>query len=35
MLTRLLYDAERVHGPAHPLPSEVRRTLAWLSQVQG
>jgi serine/threonine protein kinase len=35
VLTRLLYDAERVHGPHHPFPAEVRRTLAWLVQVQG
>ena len=34
VLTRLLYDAERVHGPHHPFPAEVRRTLAWLGQVQ-
>ncbi|MFG2293689.1 protein kinase [Streptomyces sp. NPDC048603] len=34
-LARLLYDAERLHGPAHPLPAEVRRTLAWLGQVRG
>jgi tetratricopeptide (TPR) repeat protein len=35
VLTRLLYDAERVHGPHHPFAAEVRRTLAWLGQVQG
>ncbi|MEV7614010.1 serine/threonine-protein kinase [Streptomyces sp. NPDC089799] len=35
MLARLLYDAERLHGPGHPLPAEVRRTLAWLGQVRG
>ncbi|MFM9371624.1 protein kinase domain-containing protein [Streptomyces sp. Da 82-17] len=34
-LARLLYDAERVHGPGHPLPGEIRRTLAWLGQVRG
>ncbi|UYB42020.1 protein kinase [Streptomyces sp. Je 1-4] len=34
-LTRLLYDAERLHGPHHPFPEELRRTLYWLSQVQG
>ncbi|MFE6893568.1 protein kinase [Streptomyces sp. NPDC057694] len=34
-LVRLLHDAERVHGPAHPFPSEVRRTLQWLGQVRG
>ncbi|MFJ3878324.1 protein kinase [Streptomyces sp. NPDC090077] len=33
-LVRLLYDADRVHGPAHPLPVEVRRTLQWLGQVR-
>ncbi|GGO88289.1 serine/threonine-protein kinase [Wenjunlia tyrosinilytica] len=32
---RLLYDAERLHGPHHPFPLELRRTLAWLGQVQG
>lgn len=35
VLTRLLYDAERVHGPNHPFAAEIRRTLTWLSQVQG
>ncbi|MFJ3955379.1 protein kinase [Streptomyces libani] len=34
-LARLLYDAERLHGPHHPFPEELRRTLYWLSQVQG
>lgn len=34
-LTRLLHDAERLHGPHHPFPEELRRTLYWLSQVQG
>ncbi|MCR8578464.1 serine/threonine protein kinase, partial [Streptomyces sp. Isolate_219] len=34
-LSRLLYDAERLHGPHHPFPEELRRTLYWLSQVQG
>ncbi|MGE7387655.1 protein kinase domain-containing protein [Streptomyces sp. NPDC004126] len=33
-LVRLLYDADRVHGPAHPLPVEIRRTLQWLGQVR-
>ncbi|MEU3313220.1 serine/threonine-protein kinase [Streptomyces sp. NPDC006662] len=33
-LLRLLYDADRVHGPAHPLPVEIRRTLQWLGQVR-
>jgi tRNA A-37 threonylcarbamoyl transferase component Bud32 len=35
VLTRLLYDAERVRGPHHAFPAEVRRTLAWLGHVQG
>jgi tetratricopeptide (TPR) repeat protein len=35
VLTRVLYDAERVHGPHHPLPTEIRRTLGWLTHVQG
>ncbi|MGD6745002.1 protein kinase domain-containing protein [Streptomyces sp. BH106] len=34
-LTRLLHDAERLHGPGHPFPAEVRRTLQWLGQVRG
>ncbi|MGW0398976.1 protein kinase domain-containing protein [Streptomyces sp. NPDC003002] len=33
-LARLLFDAERLHGPAHPFPAEVRRTLHWLGQVR-
>ncbi|MFF5446965.1 protein kinase [Streptomyces sp. NPDC012888] len=33
-LARLLFDAERLHGPAHPFPTEVRRTLHWLTQVR-
>ncbi|MET9464816.1 serine/threonine-protein kinase [Streptomyces sp. NPDC006544] len=33
-LSRLLFDAERVHGPAHPFSVEVRRTLHWLAQVR-
>ncbi|WP_435241606.1 protein kinase domain-containing protein [Streptomyces cucumeris] len=33
-LVRLLHDAERVHGPHHPLPEEIRRTLHWLGQVR-
>ncbi|MEW2414131.1 serine/threonine-protein kinase [Streptomyces sp. NPDC046866] len=32
-LARLLFDAERIHGPAHPFSAEVRRTLQWLSRV--
>ncbi|MFJ6571992.1 protein kinase [Streptomyces sp. NPDC091292] len=34
-LVRLLHDAERLHGPSHPLPAEVQRTLHWLGQVRG
>ncbi len=34
-LTRLLYDAERLHGPHHAFPGEVRRMLHWLGQVRG
>uniref|UniRef100_A0AAU2JQL7 non-specific serine/threonine protein kinase n=1 Tax=Streptomyces sp. NBC_00049 TaxID=2903617 RepID=A0AAU2JQL7_9ACTN len=33
-LARLLFDAERFHGPAHPFPAEIRRTLQWLAQVR-
>ncbi|MFI5984092.1 protein kinase [Streptomyces sp. NPDC051555] len=33
-LARLLFDAEQLHGPAHPFPTEVRRTLHWLGQVR-
>ncbi|WP_310720296.1 serine/threonine-protein kinase [Streptomyces lydicus] len=33
-LSRLLYDAERLHGPHHAFTEELRRTLYWLSQVQ-
>ncbi|MFD9356277.1 protein kinase [Streptomyces sp. NPDC060031] len=33
-LARLLFDAERLHGPAHPFATEVRRTLQWLGQVR-
>ncbi|MFE9248798.1 protein kinase [Streptomyces sp. NPDC007088] len=32
-LSSLLSDAERLHGPGHPLPAEIRRTLRWLSRV--
>ncbi|MEU6862601.1 serine/threonine-protein kinase [Streptomyces sp. NPDC046876] len=32
-LARLLFDAERIHGPGHPFSAEVRRTLQWLSRV--
>ncbi|MFF7898134.1 protein kinase [Streptomyces sp. NPDC088817] len=34
-LLRLLHDAERRHGPAHPFPAEIQRTLQWLGQVRG
>ncbi|TJZ42527.1 serine/threonine protein kinase [Streptomyces piniterrae] len=34
-LSRLLYDAERLQGPHHAFPAEVRRTLYWLGQVRG
>ncbi|MCB5166262.1 protein kinase [Streptomyces bambusae] len=34
-LARLLFDAERHHGPHHPFPGEIRRTLHWLGQVPG
>ncbi|MFI0217793.1 serine/threonine-protein kinase [Streptomyces lydicus] len=34
-LSRLLYDAERLRGPHHAFTEELRRTLYWLSQVQG
>ncbi|MEU8462518.1 protein kinase [Streptomyces sp. NPDC029003] len=33
-LVRLLFDADRVHGPGHPLPVDIRRTLQWLGQVR-
>ncbi|WP_308401411.1 serine/threonine-protein kinase [Streptomyces sp. AP-93] len=33
-LARLLFDAERLHGPNHPFTEEVRRTLLWLGQVR-
>ncbi|MCX4692952.1 serine/threonine-protein kinase [Streptomyces sp. NBC_01408] len=33
-LARLLFDAERLHGPAHAFPAEIRRTLQWLGQVR-
>ncbi|MDX3536635.1 serine/threonine-protein kinase [Streptomyces sp. MB09-01] len=33
-LARLLFDADRLHGPAHPFPAEIRRTLHWLGQVR-
>nr|WP_308801182.1 protein kinase [Streptomyces polyasparticus] len=35
MLRALLYDAERLHGPNHAFPGEIRRTLHWLGQVRG
>ena len=34
VLSRLLYDADRIQGPHHPFSVELRRTLAWLSQVR-
>ncbi|OKH97697.1 protein kinase [Streptomyces sp. CB02923] len=34
-LSRLLHDAERLHGPHGAFPAEVRRTLYWLGQVRG
>ncbi|MCK7625097.1 serine/threonine protein kinase [Streptomyces sp. RS10V-4] len=34
-LSRLLHDAERLHGPHHAFPTEIRRTLYWLGQIQG
>ncbi|MFH8346271.1 protein kinase [Streptomyces sp. NPDC018045] len=34
-LSRLLHDAERLHGPHGAFPAEVRRTLHWLGQVRG
>ncbi|MEU9375591.1 serine/threonine-protein kinase [Streptomyces sp. NPDC048255] len=33
-LARLLFDAERLHGPQHAFPAEIRRTLQWLGQVR-
>ncbi|WP_308295661.1 serine/threonine-protein kinase [Streptomyces odontomachi] len=32
-LVKLLHDAQRQHGPAHPFPAEIQRTLQWLGQV--
>lgn len=34
VLSRLLYDADRIQGPHHPFSVELRRMLAWLSQVR-
>ncbi|NEB48956.1 tetratricopeptide repeat protein, partial [Streptomyces sp. SID339] len=34
-LARLLHDAELLHGPGHPFPAEIMRTLQWLGQVRG
>ncbi|WP_445395202.1 protein kinase domain-containing protein [Streptomyces sp. LE64] len=34
-LVRLLHDATGRHGPGHPIPVEVQRTLQWLGQVRG
>ncbi|WP_372408109.1 protein kinase [Streptomyces luteireticuli] len=33
-LVALLLDAERLHGPHHPLPTEIRRTLRRLGEVR-
>ncbi|MEY9967612.1 serine/threonine protein kinase [Streptacidiphilus sp. MAP12-16] len=33
VLQRLLFDAERLHGPQHPLAAEARRALEWLRRV--
>ncbi|WP_424213405.1 protein kinase domain-containing protein [Streptomyces sp. BI20] len=33
-LTRLLHDTEHHHGPHHPLPTDLRRTLQWLNQMR-
>ncbi|MDR3082039.1 MAG: protein kinase [Streptomyces sp.] len=32
-LVRLLHDVERLHGPGHPLATDIRRILQWLGQV--
>ncbi|MFI9720635.1 protein kinase [Streptomyces sp. NPDC052396] len=32
-LAALLHDAERLYGPHHPLPAEIRHTLRWLGEV--
>ncbi|PPT13525.1 hypothetical protein CYQ11_12090 [Streptomyces cinnamoneus] len=34
VLVALLRDAERLHGPHHPLPSEIRHALQWLGQMR-
>jgi tetratricopeptide (TPR) repeat protein len=34
VLSRLLYDTDRIQGPHHPFSVELRRTLAWLGQVR-
>jgi serine/threonine protein kinase len=34
-LARLALDVERLHGPAHPLVGDLRRTLQWLGQMGG
>lgn len=34
-LARLVLDVERLHGPGHPLATDIRRTLQWLGQVRG
>ncbi|KNB54391.1 serine/threonine-protein kinase [Streptomyces caatingaensis] len=33
-LVALLLDAERLHGPHHPLPAEIRQTLRHLGEVR-
>ncbi|MFC5722126.1 protein kinase [Streptomyces gamaensis] len=33
-LAALLGDAERLHGPHHPFPAEIRHILQWLGQVR-
>jgi tRNA A-37 threonylcarbamoyl transferase component Bud32/tetratricopeptide (TPR) repeat protein len=33
-LARLLFESERLHGPGHPFPVEIRRTLHWLGQIR-
>ncbi|WP_415952554.1 protein kinase domain-containing protein [Streptomyces sp. KLOTTS4A1] len=35
ILHTLLTAAEHHHGPSHPFPAEIRRTLHWLNQVHG
>lgn len=35
ILSRLQGDADHLYGPHHPFPTELRRILVWLGQVQG